>query len=278
MSSPAEGSPVASWPAGRVRVELVAVWAFALRSLLMASRNVFFFFELLFFPFVGVLSIGLMARFLGVDRAQTSFVLIGTIAFSVVQVCQLEVAYAVLYDVWSRSMKHQFLAPIGVRHLTTGSWLVGVVRGLAVFVLLALLARWAFAFDVAAPGVGLATLLLGCFLTAWMVGVTVCTLVLMWGGRAEASAWASANLVLVLAGIYYPVSVLPAPVAALASAVPLTYFLDAYRVHYGFPSEFSHPVATGLALSIVYLALSHWSLVAAVRHARRTGQLLKMSG
>jgi ABC-2 type transport system permease protein len=86
------------------------------------------------------------------------------------------------------------------------------------------------------------------------------------------------NLVLVLAGIYYPVSVLPGPVAALASAIPLTYFLDAYRAHYGFQSEFAHPVATGLALSVLYLALAHWSLVAAVERARRTGQLLKMSG
>jgi ABC-2 type transport system permease protein len=270
--------PSAPGQAGRLRAELVAVWAFAMRSLLMASRNVFFFFELLFFPVVGVLSIGLMARFLALDRAQTSFVLIGTIAFSVVQVCQLEVAYAVLYDVWSKSMKHQFLAPIGVRHLTTGSWVVGVLRGLLVFVMLSLLARWAFDFDVLAPGASLAVFLLGCFLTAWIVGVAVCTLVLDFGGRAEASAWASANLVLVLAGIYYPISVLPGPVAALASAVPLTYFLDAYRTYYGFAGEFSHPVATGLGLSAVYLALAHWSLVAAVQRARRTGQLLKMSG
>jgi ABC-2 type transport system permease protein len=278
LSSRAEPFRAEPFPAGRARAELVAVWAFAVRSLLMASRNVFFFFELLFFPVVGVLSIGLMARFLGLDRAQTSFVLIGTIAFSAVQVCQLEVAYAVLYDVWSKSMKHQFLAPIGVRHLTTGSWAIGVLRGLVMCGLLAALARWAFDFDVVAPGWSLGVLLLGCFLTAWIVGVGVCTLVLQFGGRAEASAWASANLVLVLAGIYYPVSVLPAPMAAVAAAVPLTYFLDAFRTHYGFSSEFSHPVATGLALSAVYLALAHWSLVSAVQRARRSGQLLKMSG
>ena len=268
-----------NWRVERGRAELVATWAFALRSLLMASRNVFFFFELLFWPVVGVLSIGLMARFLSLGPAETSFVLIGTIALSVLQVCQLEVAYAVLYDVWSKSMKHQFLAPIGVRHLTTGSWVVGVVRGLLVFVLLAALTRWAFGFDVlAASASAVFVFLLGCFLTAWVVGVAVCTLVMYFGNRAEASAWASVNLVLVLAGIYYPISVLPAPVAALASAVPLTYFLDAYRTHYGFAAEFSHPVATGLALSAVYMALAHWSLVAAVERSRRTGQLLKMSG
>jgi ABC-2 type transport system permease protein len=254
------------------------VWAVVVRNALMASRNVFFFFELLFWPIVGVLSIGLMTRFLRLTPEQASFVLIGTIALSVVNVCQLEVAYAVLLDVWSKSMKHQFLAPIGIRHLTTGSWLVGIVRGLAIFVLLALLGGWAFDFDVLRPGwAALGAFLLGCFLTAWVVGVAVCALITLFGNRAEAFAWASVNLVLVLAGIYYPVSVLPEPVAALARAIPLTYFLDAYRTHYGFPSEFAAPVATGFALSALYAVLAHLAFLAAVRRARRTGLLLKMS-
>lgn len=260
------------------RAEWLAVWAVVVRNTLMASRNVFFFFELLFWPIVGVLSIGLMTRFLGLTPAQTSFVLVGTIALSVVQVCQLEVAYAVLLDVWSKSMKHQFLAPIGVRHLTMGSWLVGIVRGLAIFAVLAALAWWAFDFNVLAAGVlPLATFLLGCFLNSWIVGVAVCALITVFGNRAEAFAWASVNLVLVLAGIYYPVSVLPEPVAAMARAIPLTYFLDAYRSHFGFVSEFAHPVMTGLLLSAVYAALAHWGFFASIQSARRSGQLLKMS-
>jgi ABC-2 type transport system permease protein len=248
------------------------------RNLLMASRNVFFFFELLFWPIVGVLSIGLMTRFLALDAAQTSFVLVGTIALSVVQVCQLEVAYAVLLDVWSKSLKHQFLAPVGTRHMTIGSWVVGIVRGLLIFAVLAVLGRWAFDFDVFAPGVGaLALFLAGCFLTAWIVGVAVCALITTFGNRAEAFAWASANLVLVLAGIYYPVSVLPPAVGAVAAWIPLTYFLDAYRAHYGFASEFATPVTTGLALAAVYAALAHGVFLAAIRRARRTGLLLKLS-
>ena len=260
------------------RSEAVAVWAFALRNLLMASRNVFFVFELLFWPVVGVISIGLMSRFLTLTPAEAAFVLTGTIALSTVQVCQLDVSYAILYDVWSKSMKHQFLAPIGVRHLTTGSWLVGILRGIIVFALLAVLARWAFAFDVLAGGVGpLVAFLLGCFLTAWIVGVLVCALVMIFGTRAEASAWASVNFVLVLAGIYYPITVLPPGVAVFSALIPLTYFLDAYRAHFGYPTTASAPIAVGLALSAAYVGLSHWALVAAVRRTRRSGLLLKMS-
>jgi ABC-2 type transport system permease protein len=260
------------------RAEAVAVGAFALRNVQMASRNVFLIFELLFWPVVGVIGIGLMARFLELTPEATSFILIGQIAFSTVSVCQLDVAYAVLYDVWSKSVKHQFLAPIGVRHLTIGSWLVGIVRSVIVFAMLAALSWWAFGFDALRAGPWpLTTFLIGCALTAWSVSVFVCTLILRLGARAETAAWASVNFVLTLAGIYYSIAVLPKPIAVLAAAIPLTYFLDAYRAHYGFPSELAHPLVTGTGLAIVYVALSHWALVVAVRSARRSGLLLKMS-
>ena len=260
------------------RVELVAVGAFALRNLQMASRNVFLIFELLFWPVVGVLGIGLMARFLQLSPEATSFILIGQIAFSTVSVCQLDGAYAVLYDVWSKSVKHQFLAPIGVRHLTAGAWLVGILRSLVVFALLSGISRWAFGFDALHAGVWpLVTFLAGCALTAWAVSVLVCALIMRLGAPAETAAWASVNFVLTLAGIYYSVSVLPTPVAAVAAAIPLTYFLDAHRAYYGFPAEFAHPLLIGSALAVLYVIVSHWALVAAVRSARRSGRLLKMS-
>ena len=130
-----------------------------------------------------------------------------------------------------------------------------------------------------APGPGpLLIFLVGCFLTAWVVGVGVCALVTLFGNRAEAFAWASVNLVLVLAGIYYPVSVLPPPAAWLASAIPLTHFLDAYRAHFGFPSEFRAP-GDHRARPVRGLR-RRWptcSFLAAVQRARRTGLLLKMS-
>ena len=260
------------------RAEVLAAWAVVVRNAVMGMRNIFFFFELLFWPIVGVLSIGLMTRFLGLTPEQGAFVLVGTLALSIVNVCQLEVAYAMLLDVWSKSVKHQFMAPIGVRHLTAGAWLVGMLRGFVVFVLMSVLAQWAFGFRVLAPGVlPVLAFLAGCFLTSLAVGALVCALITLFGNRAEVFAWSSVNLLLVLAGIYYPISVLPGPVAAIAAAIPLTYFLDAYRAHFGFKSEFAAPVTTGLLLSAVYVILAHWAFRAAIERARRTGLLLKLS-
>ena len=261
-----------------LRGEALRVWAFTARNLIMARRNVFFVFELTFWPGVAMLSHGLLTRFLDLSPETTSFILVGTVALSTIQVCQLDVAYAVLFDMWAKSVKHQFLAPIGIRHLMLGAWLVGVARGLLVFGLMAAIGSRAFGFDFVGGGPGdLAVFLLGCFLVALAVGLFVCALVVLFGNRAETAAWAAVNFVVMLAGVYYPVSVLPGWAAAVSSAIPLTYFLDAVRTGYGFAPTFAHPLLKGFALVAMYLVLAHLALAGAVRRARRTGLLLKLS-
>jgi ABC-2 type transport system permease protein len=259
-------------------VEWVRMTAFTYRNLIMARRNVFFLFELTFWPGVAMLSHGLLTRFLDLTPQMTAFILVGTIALSSVQVCQLDVAYAVLFDIWSKSMKHQFLTPVRIHHLALGSWLVGVGRGVVVWALMALIGGRAFGFDFLGAGPLRVTLfLLGCFLTALVIGLLVCALVLLFGTRAETSAWAAVNFFVMLSGIYYPISVLPDWVRAISAAIPLTYFLDGIRSGYGFPPQFAHPFVTGFALSLLYVALAHWALAAAVMRSRRTGLLLKLS-
>jgi len=105
----------------------------------------------------------------------------------------------------------------------------------------------------------------------------VCALVLLWGTRAETSAWAAVNFFVMLSGIYYPVSVLPGWVQTISAGIPLTYFLDGIRAGYGFPPRFAHPFVIGFALSLLYAVLAHWALAAAVTRSRRTGLLLKLS-
>ena len=177
MSSRAEPLPtgaIESWAA-----EWARLTAFAYRNLIMARRNVFFLFELTFWPGVAMLSHGLLTRFLDLTPEMTAFILVGTVALSAVQVCQLDVAYAVLFDIWSKSMKHQFLTPVRIHHLALGSWLVGVGRGVIVWALMAVIGGRAFGFDFLGPGpLRVALFLLGCFLTALVIGLLVCALVL----------------------------------------------------------------------------------------------------
>jgi ABC-2 type transport system permease protein len=271
-------APDAARRGAAVAREAVKVSAFFQRSWWMTRRNAFTLFEIAFWPIVGLLSVGLMTTFLEVSPETVIFVLVGTFALSTVQVCQLDVAYAVLFDMWSKSVKHQLVAPIRPWHLALGAWLMGLVRGTVVFALLAVVSARMFGVSVLAHGPGPALALLsGLLLSAAGLGLVVGALLLLFGLRAEVSAWSGVSLVLLLCGVYYPVSVLPPLLRGVAAAVPLTYFLEAFRAEYGFAPVFAAPLARGYALAVVY-ALGGYALFAwAVGRARRSGMLLRLS-
>lgn len=252
--------------------------AFVFKNWIMTRRNVFTWLEILFWPVVGFLSVGLLAEFAALQPEMKAFILIGVVSMGAVQVCQLDVSYVLLYDIWSKALKHGFMAPVGLRHLLVGSLVVGFIRGIIVFLILVGASLWIFHFNFLLPGFGPVCLFLfGLFLSAAMVGILVCVLVLLFGQHAEIAAWSLVSLMLLLCGIYYPISILPYPIATLAQFIPVTYFLEYFRHFYGFKPTFPHVLLKGYVMVFVYLCLETLLMKAALRRAKRSGILLKLS-
>ncbi len=254
------------------------IYAYAVRSALVNRRNVFAVFEMLFWPGVAIFSVGLLTRFLKLDPETVTFILIGAVSMNTIQIAQLDLSYALLYSVWAKSLKHEFMAPVGLAHILVGSGLVGLIRGFLVFVLMGLLSMWLFNMDLGPPGTwGLLIFLAGMFLNAAIIGALVLALVLRFGQRAEVAAWAFSYLMLLLCGLYYPVSVLPPGVRELAQFIPLTYFLEYFRHFYGFPQASSHPLLYGFSQSVIYLCLCYLLVQYTLRSALQRGTLLRLS-
>jgi len=261
-----------------LRDELTKIGAFVFKNWIMARRNAFTLFEILFWPVVGFLSVGLLAEFAALQPEMKAFIMVGIVSMSAVQVCQLDVAYVLLYDVWSKAVKHGFIAPAGIRHLFLGSLVVGAARGGAVFLILIAASHLLFDFDFTLPGPGpMGLFIVGLFLCAAMVGLLVCILVLILGSRAEVAAWSLVSLMLLVCGIYYPVSILPAWAARIAEVVPVTYLLEYYRSFYGFKPEYSHVLAKGFGMVMLYLLVEIGAMRWAIRRAKKTGMLLRLS-
>ena len=262
----------------KLRTNLNKIWAFSTRSTLVNRRNVFAIFEMVFWPLIGVFSVGLLTRFLSLEGETVAFILIGAVTMNTIQIAQLDLSYALLYSVWSKSLKHEFIAPVRLFHILIGSGLVGLVRGLLVFVVMGFLSVYFFDMDLGRPGpAGLTFFLLGLFLNAAIIGALVLALVLRFGQRAEVAAWAFSYLMLLLCGLYYPVSVLPRGVQFLAQLIPLTYFLDYFRHFYGFPLASPHPLLYGFGQSVLYLILSYGLVSLTLKSAYKRGTLLRLS-
>ncbi len=255
--------------------ELNKYLASAYKNWIISKRNIFTLFELFFWPMISLLSIGLLTRFLRVEGSMVSFLLVGAIALTILQVAQIDVAYVLLFDMWSKSIKNTFIAPIRSYHLVFGATLFGILRGSVVFFILAIVSNYLFGFDFQAGGLlPVLIFLAGVYATAAVIGITVCISILTFGQKADVAAWSLSGMILLVSGIYYPVEVLPPLLQMLARAIPLTYFLEYYRSVF-IPGP--HHLAIGAFLAVFYLVLGLILLDAAIERARRTGVLLRLS-
>ena len=191
----------------------------------MNRRNVFAVFEMLFWPAIGIFSVGLLTRFLHLSEETVTFILIGAISMNTIQIGQLDLSYALLYSVWSKSLKHEFIAPIRLGHILLGAGLMGLIRGSLVFLIMAALSVGLFGMELSRPGPWpLAAFLAGMIINAAIIGALVLALVLRFGQRAEVAAWAFSYLMLLLCGLYYPVSVLPSGIPGAGPVHPAHLF------------------------------------------------------
>ncbi len=255
---------------------VVRCFAFTYRNYLFSIRNLFAFMELLFWPMVSLISIGLLGDFLALQDKALAFILTGAIAAGVLQVAQLDVAYSLLYEVWSKSVKHTFLTPIGASEYLFGSWIIGIVRGLAIFGILGVLAKLFFGFAV--PSIGATFIfLLGIFSCAFLLGLLVSVLILLFGQKAEITAWMFVYLFMIVCGIYYPISTLPKIFYVIAEWVPITYFLEYYRQSFGFEPVLKAGLLKGFALVIVYFVIGIQMMNHAFYRARKNGVIVRLS-
>ena len=262
----------------RWQTNLTQISAFLYKIWLITKKRVFHVFEILFWPAIGLISVGLLTQFLDLGPDMIAFILIGVIALGVVQIGQLDISYVILYSVWNKSLKQELAAPINMFHLVAGSWIMGIIHSLVVFCLVCLFSFYAFGFRFFDHGfTPLVFFYLGLVLTAAVVGTTVCALAFRFGGRAHVGATSIVSIMILFSGIYYPVEVLPQPLKTLAEFIPLTHFLEFFRASYGFPTSTKNPLILGYLLVVVYLVLAIGAMLAAVHHSKKTGILLKMS-
>jgi len=257
------------------RGELNKYLASAYKNWIISKRNVFTLFEIFFWPMISLLSIGLLTRFLSVSPEMVSFLLVGAIALTILQVSQIDVAYVLLFDMWSKSIKNTFISPIKSYHLIFGALLFGILRGTFVFAFLALVSYYLFGFNSMQGGLlPVAIFLAGVFAVAAVIGIVVCISILIFGQKADVAAWSLSGIILLVSGIYYPVEVLPPVLQLLARAIPLTYFLEYYR------SVFTHGPSNlllGATLAVLYLIIGLLFFGMSINRARKTGMLLKLS-
>ena len=230
---------------------------------------------------VDVLLWGFLTRYLNsVARAEVNFVpaLLGAVLLwdFLTRVMQ-GVTMAFFEDVWTRNFLNVFATPLRTSEYLTGLVLTGVGTSLLSLIAMVAFARLAFGLSFLTYGVALAPFLSVLFLTGIAFGVAAAALVLRLGPASEWLVWPIPMIVSPFAGVFYPVTILPGWMQAVAALLPPSYVFEGMRaVVAGEPAPWDRLVLDG-GLAIIYLVLACLFFMSVYHTAIRTGLIARYS-
>jgi ABC-2 type transport system permease protein len=270
--------------------ELNALFGFAERQLHVVKRYWLWELVWLFYSLVSVLSIGFLASGLGtlgveggsfdLRRAQL-YLLIGALLWGYLSLVFMEAAYAISWERWEGTIEYTFMAPVRrVTHLF-GICLFAIGYGLARTFVVFLVAAMLFNLDFSHADVAGALVVLAAS-TVPLIGLSILTAVLplLSPQKGEQMSIALQGFLLLVSGVYYPLSVLPVPMQLAGEASPLTYALDGIRrslLSGAGVRDQVETVAILLVMGAILIPLSIGIFGWAENRAKRLG-LLKRSG
>lgn len=189
---------------------------------------------------------------------------------------QLGFSASFLEELWSRNVGNLMMSPLRPLEWVAALTVMSLIR-LALGVLpVTVLAVLFFGFNLWGLGLGLAAFFVNLLLTSWSVGLLVCGLLLRNGLGAENLAWTFMFVMLPLACVYYPVSVLPAWLQPFAWALPPTYVFEGLRALLSTHRLRADLMMEAFAINALLFAAGIATFLLLLRSARRAGTLLQL--
>ena len=276
--------------AGVRHTELNALFGFTERQFHVVKRYWVWEVVWLFYSLVSVLSIGYLASGLGALGAHTGsfdlrraqlYLLIGALLWGYLSLVFMEAAFAIAWERWEGTIEYTFMAPVRrITHLM-GICLFAIAYGLVRTFIVMLIAAAMFDLDFSHANVPGALAVLAAA-TLPLIGLSILTSVLplLSPQKGEQMSFALQGFMLLVSGVYYPLSVLPEPLRAAGTLSPLTYALAGMRsslLEGAGVSDELPTVAILLAMGAVLIPVGFLVFAWAERRAKRLG-LLKRSG
>jgi ABC-2 type transport system permease protein len=244
----------------------------------------------LVYSIVSTLSIGYLASGLGAGGGSGAragiagvqlYLLIGSLLWSYLSLVFFEVSFAIAWERWEGTIEYTFMAPVRrVTHLL-GICSFAIVYAMVRSVIILIVVGLAFRLDLSHADI-LAALVVLAAATLPVLGLGIFTsiLPLLSPEKGEQMTVAVQGVLLLVSGVYYPLTVLPTVLRVVGQASPLTYTLTGIRsalLDHAGVGDLLGTVALLLAMGVVLIPGGILFFARAERRAKRLG-LLKRSG
>ena len=187
------------------------------------------------------------------------------------------VTMAFFEDVWSRNFLNLFATPLKTSEYLLGLVTASVLTSIVSLAFMMVLATALFGLSFLSFGPALLPFLLVLFVSGMALGIFAAGLVLRLGPASEWLIWPIPTLISPFAGVFYPVSVLPAWMGWISRALPPSYVFEGMRAVVAHKAVPWSSLAVGGALSVGYVVLACLFFASVYRYAIRTGLIARYS-
>jgi ABC-2 type transport system permease protein len=260
--------------------ELRASYAFVERNFFLTKRYWGWEIAFLIYSVAGALSISLIGAAAG-DPTLILMLMIGAIFWNYLSVVFSWIAETIAVERWEGTLEYTFMAPVRRWTQLLGSCVYAMAYGLVhTGVVLLVLVVFFPQLDLsqANAATALTFMLLGSFSIVG-IGMMAAILPLLYVERGAQMTFVLQSCLLLVSGVYYPISVLPPWMQALSHLSPATYVLDGVRrgLVYGTPvSALMNDVVPLIVMGAVLIPAGLWAFGRAERYAKRTGKLKRV--
>jgi len=257
------------------------ILAIVLRYLYVYRRSWVRQFEMVFWPTMDLLVWGYVTIFIqrtaGGELPNFITFLIGAMIFwDILYRCQQGISISFLEDVWARNLLNVFCSPLRLSEYITATYIFGLMRVGATFILMSSVALVLYRFDVFDMGLYLLPFMANLLVFGLTMGLFAVSVMLRFGQGAEALVWALPFLIQPVSAVFYPIEVLPSALKNIALLLPTSYVFEGMRAVIRNGAIPSGELILASGLNLLYLVLSAWLLSRMFDFARDKGTLGKL--
>jgi ABC-2 type transport system permease protein len=218
-------------------------------------------------------------------RVDTSYLvlylLVGTLVWHYLSLIFDNVSEMIAWERWEGTIEYTFMAPVSRFTHMVGTTIFSLIYGLLHTVVILAVITLLFHLDLGRANLmGSFLVLMAGTLSFIGLGIVAAVLPLLFPERGSQMTHVIQALVLLISGVYYPVSVLPNWMQPIARLSPATYVLEGMRqgmLQGAMTRSLLGYVWPLLAIGIVAIPVGVFVFAQAERYAKRTGRL-KRSG
>lgn len=233
-----------------------------------------------YWPIINTLLLGFMNYYLlkqrGLGEINFHTILGATLLLEFFIRCQFSFMVVFIEEIYSRNLGQLYTSPMRGWEQLCAYVLITLIRLLSLIPAI-LVCAGLFDYNFLSIGPWLAPFILNMCLAGVTGGILIICLLIRFGQSAEWFGWMFSWAFIPFIGVYYPISVLPAPLQFLGHVMPISIIFENLRSIASGSAVDSSAILYATCANLVMLLMAGCVFFITLRGARRRGNLLNLN-